>query len=225
MKAATPLPALAVFAAASVVGCDVVDAVVDEADTCTAVEVARFDPGDGAGYGSDRLPGVVLGPPDGGKTSEGSLDVVSLGVGGEIVLRLGCDVVDGDGVDLVVYENAFVVGSTGRAFAEPAEVAVSDDGVVFHAFPCTPPDGQVALDDGDDGCAGLAPVQANVDNGLVGVFPDGGGDGFDLRSIGVSAARFVRLRDLSVAGAAPQAGFDLDAVSARVRGHEADAAD
>jgi hypothetical protein len=222
MKAAPTLPAFAMSAVASLFGCDSVDALDEDAASCAAVEVVRFDPGDGAGYGSGRLPDVVLGPPDGGKTSEGSLDVVSLGVAGEIVLRLGCDVVDGDGVDLVVYENAFVVGSTGRAFAEPAEVAVSDDGVMFHAFPCTPPDGQVALDDGDDGCAGLAPVQANVDNGLVGVFPDGGGDGFDLQSIGVSAARFVRLRDLSVAGAAPQAGFDLDAVSARVRGYDAD---
>lgn len=185
--------------------------------SCGVAEVVRFDPGPGAGFGADRLPGVVLGVPDGGKTSEGSLDVVSLGVGGEIVVRLGCDVQDSEGVDLVVYENAFFVGSTGGAFVEPAEVAVSDDGVTFHAFACVPPLAQVADDDGVDGCAGMAPVAANADNGLAGVFPDGGGDGFDLASVGVSSARFVRVRDLTTAGAAPNAGFDLDAIIARVR--------
>ena len=41
-----------------------------------------------------------------------------------------------------------------------------------------------------------------------------GGDQFDLSSVGMSEARFVRIRDLSDSGDAPTAGFDLDAVGA-----------
>ena len=70
-------------------------------------------------------------------------------------------------------------------------------------------------DDGVDGCAGLSPVTANADNGLAGVFPDGGGDGFDLGAIGVDRAVFVRLHDRSSGGSANNAGFDLDAISVR----------
>lgn len=212
-------PQAAIVAAITVInGCgDAFSNVVDDTGDdgpCAVADVIRFDPGEGAGYGSDRLPGVILGVPDGGKTSEGSLDVLSLGLGGELIVRLACDVEDGDGVDLVVYENAFLVGSTGNSFAEPAEVAVSDDGEAFHAFACDAPITPVAPDDGVDGCAGLAPVVANDENGLAGIFPDGGGDGFDLATVGLGRARFVRIRDRSSAGAAPNAGFDLDAIVA-----------
>ena len=215
-------PQAAIIAAITLIGgcgdsfSNVVDDSTDDGP-CAVADVVRFDPGEGSGHGSDRLPGVVLGVPDGGKTSEGSLDVLSLGLGGELIVRLACDVGDGDGVDLVVYENAFLVGSTGNAFAEPAEVAVSSDGETFHAFSCEAPDAQVAPDDGVDGCAGLAPVAANDDNGLAGVFPDGGGDGFDLATVGLERAHFVRIRDRSSAGAAPNAGFDLDAIVAVTR--------
>jgi hypothetical protein len=215
-------PQAAIIAAIILIGgcgdsfSSVVDATAEDGP-CAVVDVVRFDPGEGSGHGSDRLPGVVIGVPDGGKTSEGSLDVLSLGLGGELIVRLGCDVRDGDGVDLVVYENAFLVGSTGNAFAEPAEIAVSADGEIFHAFFCEAPTAQVAPDDGVDGCAGLAPVAANAENGLAGVFPDGGGDGFDLARVGLERARFVRIRDRSAAGATPNAGFDLDAVVAVVR--------
>ena len=40
-----------------------------------------------------------------------------------------------------------------------------------------------------------------------------GGDQFDLATLGVTEARFVRIRDMQEAGAAPTAGFDLDAVA------------
>jgi len=179
------------------------------------VEVVSFTPGTGAGYGADRLPEIIQGPPDGGKTSEGSLSVLSLGIGGELIVRLGCAITDGDGVDFVVAENPFLVGAGGNAFVEPAEISVSTDGVDFTAFPCTAPDSSVAADDGVDGCAGLAPVAANADNGLAGVFPDGGGDGFDLGTIGVDDVTFVRIRDQSASGASPNAGFDLDAITIR----------
>ena len=39
-----------------------------------------------------------------------------------------------------------------------------------------------------------------------------GGDFFDLAELGLTSARYVRIRDLSGEGAAPSVGFDLDAV-------------
>ena len=94
-------------------------------------------------------------------------------------MRLGCDVQDGEGVDLVVYENAFFVGGSDSAFVEVGLVEVSDGGDDFVAFDCAVPDAPVAIDDGVDGCAGMAVVNASDDNGLAGVFPDGGGENCD----------------------------------------------
>ena len=48
--------------------------------------VVSFTPGDCAGFGATELPGIVEGPPVGAGTSAGSTDVVSLGVGGSVVL-------------------------------------------------------------------------------------------------------------------------------------------
>jgi len=39
-----------------------------------------------------------------------------------------------------------------------------------------------------------------------------GGDAFDLAELGLERARFVKIQDVSGLGAAPSAGFDLDAV-------------
>jgi hypothetical protein len=41
-----------------------------------------------------------------------------------------------------------------------------------------------------------------------------GGDAFDLATVGLRRARFVRIRDLQTHGpTAPAAGFDLDAIA------------
>ncbi len=186
-----------------------------------AVEVVDFSPGDGAGFGQDRMPGVVLGPPHGAGETQGSTDVVSLGTGGSITLRMGREIDDGDGADLIVFENAFKA-ATGALFAEPGEVAVSDDGARFVAFACAPGD------PAPNGCAGLAPVLADGTDGTDGTDGVGvdatnpavaGGDAFDLADIGVARARFVRISDRGSGGAPPSAGFDLDAVA--VATHEA----
>ena len=71
--------------------------------------VVSFDPGDGAGFGADKMPDVVLGPPLGGGALSGSMDVVSLGNRGVVVLELlGVGLVDGPGVDLLVFENPYL---------------------------------------------------------------------------------------------------------------------
>lgn len=174
-----------------------------------AVRVVSFEPGEGAGFGQDQLPDVVLGPPGGGSQFQGSLDVLSLGVGGTIVLELGQRAVDGEGVDLMVFENAFQVGSEPeQVWAEPGEVSVSEDGDSWATFPCD------ASGAPWEGCAGKTPTLASPDSGADPTDPsESGGDGFDLADVGLSTARFVRIVDRATSGGAPSAGFDLDAVA------------
>jgi hypothetical protein len=187
----------------------------DAASLCPAdryvSEVVSFAPGEGAGFGADAMPGVVMGPPQGRGDFAGSLDVVSLGAGGEIVLGFSVDIVDGDGDDFIVFENAFQVpGAPPRYWEELAEVAVSDDGQRWSTFPCDP-----RGDRPHTHCAGWNPVYASSASGYCASDPRvSGGDGFDLRTVGLRRARFVRIRDLRThPPAPPTTGFDLDAVA------------
>ena len=95
-----------------------------------ASEIISFEPGTNAGYGQSKLPDVVLGPPLEGPPTRGSLDVLSLGTGGEIVLGFGgYRVFNGPGPDFIVWENPFWIGGDAQnPFAELGEVAVSADG-------------------------------------------------------------------------------------------------
>jgi hypothetical protein len=177
-----------------------------------ATEVLSFEPGEGAGFGQGDFPDVVLGPPNGQGVEAGSLDVLSLGLGGTIELGFQpLTIVDGEGPDFVVFENACWPGGDRTAgFAEIGEVSVSEDGETWLAFVCAP------AGEGDGafpGCAGWTPTLAFDPEELVPLEPElVGGDAFDLADVGLARARFVRVRDLSGAGAAPSAGFDLDAV-------------
>src|SRR4051812_37552150 len=100
------------------------------ADLPHARSVESFEPGAGAGYNQQKLPNIVLGPPGGVVKSGGSLDVVSLGLGGAIVLGFGDQAIsDGPGPDLVVFENPFWPGGDPtQVYAELGEVSVSEDG-------------------------------------------------------------------------------------------------
>lgn len=176
-----------------------------------AVAVVSFKPGPNSGFGSNNMPDVVLGPPEGVGDGAGGYDVVSLGQYGEIILDLDeCEVVDGPGVDLIVFENAFfVAGDPMNPFYELAAVGIGNDGVNFTEFTC---------DDSGypfTGCAGVQPVYSNSQNGISPFdVANAGGDQFDLATIGLQRARYVRISDLgSQAPAGDIAGFDLDAVS------------
>ncbi len=142
-------------------------------------EVVSFTPGSGAGFGQESMPEVVLGPPAPGPPTAGSLDVLSLGDGGEIVLSFGDRaIVDGPGPDLVVFENPFwVSGDPDNPFAELGAVAVSLDGEQWHEFPC-----DTELEEGfDTGCAGWRPRLQYDSRDLVPLDPGlCGGDPFDL---------------------------------------------
>jgi hypothetical protein len=170
-------------------------------------EVVSFAPGATAGYGQSQLPCVVLGPPMGAGPSAGSLDVLSLGNRGSIVLAFDdVEVVDGPGPDLLVFENAL------PGFAEPGFVAVSEDGRTWHEWPCAPQD----VDAGYPGCAGVHAVLSNPTNGISPTDPStAGGDAFDLADLGVKQARYVRIRDSGFSHyGGTTGGFDLDAIAA-----------
>jgi hypothetical protein len=177
--------------------------------------VVSFTPGPCAGFGEAGMPGIVEGPPKGGGAMQGSLDVVSLGVGGEIVLSFAPNaIVDGPGPDFIVFENAFLIGgNAAKPYAEPGEVSVSDDGTTWATYPCTAtsyPYGQ---------CAGWHAVYSAPGNGISPVDPaTAGGEAYDLADVGLPHARFVRIRDKSGetcpdAGGSNTDGFDLDAIS------------
>ncbi len=179
--------------------------------------VVSFSPGDCAGFGVTSMPSVVEGPPEGGGSSQGSTDVVSLGRLGTIVLGFAPNaIVDGPGPDFVVFENAFwIAGNSNNVYAEPGEVSVSEDGVTWSTYPCTslkPPYGA---------CSGVHPVLSSTGSGISPIdFPACGGEAYDLADLGLKHARFVRIHDIGwqVCPTDPSKkmttnGFDLDAIA------------
>jgi hypothetical protein len=176
-------------------------------------KVTDFKPGKCAGFGAPDMPQIVLGPPRGEGNSRGSLDVISLGTGGEITLSFESNpIVDGPGVDFIVFENAFYAsGDTTKPFAELAEVSVSEDGVTFTPFPCT----ATEFPFGD--CAGWRPVNATSE--ATALDPAAaGGDPYDLSKINVKRVKFVKIVDKTNQRCTSQGpnnnGFDLDAIAA-----------
>ena len=175
-----------------------------------ANEVVDVQYGDGAGHGQDAMPFIVLGPPQGGGAAKGSLDVVTLGNGGSVVLGLGPQrIVDGPGPDFTVFENAFYAGGNPNApFAEIGSVEVSADGETWHGFPCT------ATELPFEGCAGWHAVFAgpNDDDADPHDPATSGGESFDLADVGLTEARFVRVVDRAdLTGF--NGTFDLDAIA------------
>lgn len=187
-----------------------------------ATKVVSFTPGDCAGFGLPAMPNVVLGPPVGGGSFAGGLDVITLGTSGEIVLGFGDNaIVDGPGADFLVFENAFWAGDNPEhPVADLGEVAVSEDGVTWKVFPC-----DAALPGASTSshgkCAGWKPVYSAPDNGISPVdAARAGGEVYDLAELGMTTARFIRVRDLGTgtcptnpAARANTVGFDLDAVA------------
>jgi len=229
---------VALAAAISSVGAESarpVDCFPDEVVSWQAAE-----PAPEARFGATFLPGIVLGAPGNSLPIQGSTSVASLGNGGAVVVRF-TDVVieDGPGPDFIIFENPFFVGFAPvspqddyRIFAEPGVVEVSADGVTWSAFPF---DTQALADSlGADidpaqyqslqGLAGLTPTFTGnwtVPNDPLDFDPAGtggvsgaGGDAFDLATVGLAEARWIRITDAGSqngpAGAAE--GFDLETV-------------
>ena len=118
----------------------------------------------------------------------GSLDVLSLGEGGEIIVSFaGLDIVNGDGADLIIFENPFI------GWTEIAIVSASMDGESWTEWPCDL--------ETQEGCAGVHPVLSHPDNCIDARDVElAGGDAFDLADIGMEQARFIRIQDAPVSG-------------------------
>jgi hypothetical protein len=188
--------------------------------------VVQFNPTDCTGFGKSSLPGVVEGPPVGGGSDVGSIDVVSLGSGGSIVVTFAPNaIVDGPGPDFIVFENPFWIGGNSNdIYAEPGEISVSDDGQTWTPFPCTPTVDPGATDGTGTAppygtCGGWGVVDSTPTNGISPFDPaTAGGNAFDLADIGVTHARFVKIVDQTReacpdAGGPTTNGFDLDAIA------------
>lgn len=207
--------------------------------------VLSFSPGYGAGFGQAYFPQNVLGPPHGNTNPQlpnaDEKELLSLGVGGSIVLEFSSSViVDGPGADIIVFENPFQpIGYPDFVFAETATVAVSTDTVTWYTFPFEFDDPGTTAGLYEKwryrGLAGVTPVFSHPDNGISPFDPSlSGGDSFDLREVGLSYARYVKITDTGTTeisptvdsrgnivndpgnamNTPPTAGFDLDAVAA-----------
>ena len=183
-----------------------------------ASELISFDAGEGGGYGQDKLPDVVLGPPS--TTDEGGAtgSVLSLGAGGSIVVGFGDrSIRDGPGDDFIVFENAFYTDfEDDGVWEELGRVSVSRDGETWHRFDCqtdpVEPEG-----DGPHrwpGCAGWTPTSEYDADATRMLDPEvTGGNGFDLASVGLEKVNYVRITDVQeTTDLETKAGFDLDAV-------------
>ena len=191
---------LCFFLLSLVLGCPTADDPVDDDDsgddddaipcawalesTCADVVV---DAAGGAGPTGDPN-NAVNGVRGGGQTGGGT-DVYSLnyGEGASLTVRWsGRRVLNGPGLDVVVFENAFEYGSQGAIFMDLAIVEVSTDGNEWVAFPhdYIADDEEVYSDDPSawSGFAGRTPVLLHEeDNPVDPVDPSvAGGDGFDL---------------------------------------------
>ncbi len=184
-----------------------------------ADKVVSFSPLASGGYGASQMDGIVLGAPRGEGSYQGGLDVVSLHArvydgsgpgGGSIVLRfIDNIVVNGEGDDFTVFENAFYIGgSQERRWMEPAVVSVSQDGTTFYTFPYQyrphfNGDGSINYYvpySYSKGFAGISPVFSN------GGAPDprdpavSGGDSFDLSDLSGASLSWIQFIRITATG-------------------------
>jgi len=157
-----------------------------------ATGVVGYAPGPGVSPAFND-PAKALGGPQGCGLLCGSLDVVTLGVGGTLTLDFDVPISNGQGDDFIVFENAFQVSDFGppTSYAEVVFVEVSSGGP-FARFPVSvagvsgtvPTFGSVPIG-AYDGLAGGVPTIVNVaTNTLDPLDPTyGGGTAFDLSDL------------------------------------------
>ncbi len=192
------------------------------AQTPWADSVVSYSFGTNTDFGQDLpyFPANVTGMPDTSARFNAPSaipeEICALGFGGEIILKFSDNVIkNGQGADFIVFENAFEIQygqRAGEIFAEPAKVAVSQDGIIFYEFPYD----STTL----EGCAGITPTYGGEE------FLDpelSGGNSFDLDDVQLDSALYVKITDISrFVQQDPNHlyfdftinGFDLDAVVA-----------
>jgi hypothetical protein len=158
------------------------------------------------GQDSAYFPANVLGPVASGAgpyaPASSPFEVASLGRNGWVVLRFDARIPNQQGADFTVFENVLKNQVTGRLFDEWMIVSVSQDGLTWHTFPYDTTTGE--------GMAGRTPTaKAPVDYQNPAV---SGGDAFDLDSVGLDWARYVRLKDATQYQPPDRLAAELDAV-------------
>lgn len=138
-------------------------------------------------------------------------ELLSIGFEGEIIVGFkDHKLIDLEGPDFIIFENAFENPATGNLFVEPAKIAVSNDGINFREFQYDP----LTL----EGCAGISPTTGSGNPcDPVSI----GGDAFDLADMKMDNITHIRITDISyLVKEDPShqyydpiiSGFDLDAV-------------
>ena len=177
---------------------------------------------EGSNFASFGIPENALGPASGS-----SENVVSLGDGGSATLTFERPIINGEGFDFCVFENAFT-----DHFLELAHVEVSSDGVHFVRFP------SISLTQTDTQIGAFGSLDPTKIHNLAGKYRQGFGTPFDLSDLidssGIDLNNITHVRLIDVVGAIdPQygttdsegnlindlfptpfysSGFDLDAV-------------
>ena len=157
--------------------------------------------------------GRALGPVTGDNfdiVSLGDLDQDQINAGelsGSVTLGFDLPIANGEGPDLAVFENGFMVSDTDRVFAELGYVEVSTDGIVFARFP------SVYQASGEVG--GYGNVDPTYVYNLVGkhvnAYGDSWGTPFDLNnlaqapevlngSVDLNSINYVRIVDIPGSG-------------------------
>lgn len=175
-----------------------------------ADQVVDYAPLCGAG-GSGANPQLALGGPRGAGRFSGNADhIVSLGYGGSLTLAFtDGGMLDRPGPDFIVFENAFEIGQDpDQIFTETVRVEVSANGTDWIAFPMDyRPIGDMPWRRPWNfaGLAGITPVLANVDTNSLDPtnLAEAGGDHFDLATIGLPYAAFVRLTGTGIDSSSP----------------------
>ncbi|MCB9686890.1 MAG: hypothetical protein H6735_17760 [Alphaproteobacteria bacterium] len=186
----------AVVALALLAGC------VDPGAPGRLVDVVSAPGATGEGYRDVAL--ATNGVRGGGRWAGGT-DVFTLG-DDELVLGVGEPLFDGEGDDLVVFENPFDVRGGEARFMDPAVVEVSADCERFVAFPHAYLAADPAIYEPDPslwaGFAGVAPVLLDEDTGELSPFDeDAGGDRFDLADVDDDAIRTEGVRCVRITAA------------------------
>jgi hypothetical protein len=193
-----------------------------QAEQATIDTVYSFIPGKGTIRGNEpeNYPQNIFGLPSKNATLKVPVnapnEILSIGIGGEIIVGFrGKKVVNIEGADFTIFENAFETFDGSRIFAEPAEVWISNDGINYTMF-------QYERENLYN-LAGKTPTL-----GVNDPFDPtaSGGDSFDIAELGYDYITHIKIKDVSLLAseldnenryynpAALISGFDLDAVVA-----------
>jgi hypothetical protein len=157
------------------------------AQSLFATQVVSYTQGTGGGI---FVHANILGGPQGGGLTNGSVDVLSLGSGGSVTLGFDVTITDGPGADFSVFENALTFG--GAVFAEVALIEVSTNGTDFARIPTRydGPAGPLPPFGGEPmgtfaGMTGGMPILTNVVTNSISPFDPvvSGGESFDLADL------------------------------------------